>query len=332
VKRRGRRLLGWAGAGLLALLLVAIGDPREFARAHGAKQRLSIATAGTGGVYYVYGGGVAKVISEHVRNVEATAEVTGASVENLNLLRDGKVDIAFSTGDALADAYRGTGSFARTGRAPARTLAVLYTNYTHLVTLEGEGIERVADLRGRVVSTGPAGSGSETAALRILAAAGLSGTVRRQALSVAASVDAIKDGKIDAFFYGCGVPCGSVLDLASTPGMRVRLIPTAELLPALERVAGPSIYLPAVIPAGAYPGVEEAVSVAATATVLVVDEAMSEELAYEITRVLFERRDELVAIHPEAKNLTLPSAVAGSPVPFHAGAVRYYRERGAWRP
>ena len=332
-RTRFRRALPWLAAGLLALLLAWIGDPREFARVHGAKQRLSIATAGTGGVYYVYGGGVAKVISEHVRNVEATAEVTGASVENLKLLRDAQVDLAFVTGDALADAYRGTGSFARTGRVPARTLAVLYTNYVHLVTLAGEGIERVGDLRGRVVSTGPAGSGSETAALRMLAAAGLPpGTVRRQALSVSASVDALKDGKVDAFFYGCGVPCGAVLDLASTPGMTMRLVPTAELLPALERLAGPAIYLPGVIPAGAYPDVERDVPVVAVATVLVVDEAMSDDLAYEITRVLFERQGELVAIHPEAKNLSLITAVTGSPAPFHPGAVRYYRERGAWRP
>jgi TRAP transporter TAXI family solute receptor len=323
---------GWLAAALLALLLFWIGDPREFARAHGARQRLSIATAGTGGVYYVYGGGIAKVISAHVRNVEATAEVTGASVENLTLLRAAQVDVAFTTGDVLADAHRGRGPFARTGRVPARTLAVLYTNYMHLATLEGEGIRAVADLRGRVVSTGPPGSGTEAAALRMLAAAGLEGAVRRQALSVAASVDALRDGKVDAFFYSCGVPCGSVLDLASGPGGRLRLVPTAGLLPALERVAGPAIYFRGVIPAGAYPGVERAVPVVAVATVLVVDEAMSDALAYDITRVLFAHRDELVAIHPEARNLTLASAVAGSPVPFHPGAVRYYRERGVWKP
>lgn len=329
--RAVRRGLGWGLAATVAALLAWMGDPREFARAHGARQRLSIATAGTGGVYYVYGGGVAKVISANVRNVEATAEVTSASVENLNLLRDGKVDLAFSTGDALADAYRGTGSFARTGRAPARTLAVLYTNYTHLVTLESRGVRAVADLRGRVVSTGPPGSGTETAALRILDAAGLGRGVRRQRLSVAASADALRDGKIDAFFYSCGVPCGAVLDLASTPGLRVRLVPTGDLLPALERAAGPSIYLPAVIPPEAYPGMREPVPVVATATVLVADEGMSEQLAYEITRVLFNRRDELIAIHPEARNLALRTAATGSPVPYHPGAVRYYRERGAWK-
>lgn len=328
---RRRRLLGPAMLAALALVLALIGDPREFARAHGAKQRLSIGTAGTGGVYYVYGGGVAKVISEHVRNVEATAEVTGASVENLNLLRDARVDLAFTTGDALADAYRGTGSFARTGKVPARTLAVLYTNYLHLVTLEGEGVRRVGDLRGKVVSTGPPGSGTETAALRALEAAGLAGAVRRQALSVSASVDALRDAKVDAFFYSCGVPCGSILELANTPGKRMRLVPTAELLPALERAAGPSIYLRGLIPGGVYPGVGEPTPVVATATVLVVDQGMSDELAYEITRVLFERRAELAAIHPEAKKLALGTASTGSPVPYHPGAVRYYRERGAWR-
>jgi uncharacterized protein len=135
-----RRALPWLLTLLLALALVAIGDPREFARAHGAEQRLSIATGGTGGVWYPYGGGVAKVVSAHVPNAEATAEVTAASVDNLKLLGAGEVDLAFTMADALADAAAARGPFARVGRVRARAIAVLYTNYTHLVTRDGSGI------------------------------------------------------------------------------------------------------------------------------------------------------------------------------------------------
>lgn len=326
------RILGWTAGAVCLLLLIAIGDPREFARAHGAKQRLSIATGGTGGVWYPYGGGIAKVISEHVRNVEATAEVTSASVDNLKLLRDGKVDLAFTLADALADAYRGEGAFARFGRVPANALAVLYTQYTHLATLEGKGIGRIADLRGRVVSTGSPGSGTEGIAFRILEAAGLDPMrdLQRQGLSVAASVDALKDGKIDAFFWSGGVPTGAVLDLANTPGRTMRLLANAEVLPALQRRYGPSLYYEAQIPVGVYPGLTAPIPVVAVASVLVVDEAMSEPLAYEILRALFEHKAELVAIHPEASHLTAETAVLGSPVPFHPGAIRFYRDLGAW--
>src|SRR5688572_10751066 len=137
------------------------------------KTRLSIATGGTGGVFYPYGGGIAKVITEHVPNVEATAEVTAASVDNLKFLKQGTSDLAFTMADTAQDAALGTDAFSDFGTVPARTLAVLYSSYVHLVTLEGNGITGVGDLRGRVVSIGAAGSGTTVLAFRILRAAGL---------------------------------------------------------------------------------------------------------------------------------------------------------------
>ena len=330
--KRFKRVAGWMTLGLLVLLLAWIGDPREFAREHGARQWLSVATGGTGGVWYPYGGGIAKVLSEHVRNVEATAEVTSASIDNLNFLRAGTADLAFTLADALNDAYRGVGPFTETGRVPARALAVLYGSYVHLATTEGRGIDGLGDLRGKVVSTGSPGSGTEAAALRILEAAGLDpdGDLRRQGLGVGQSVDALRDGKIDAFFWVGGVPTGAVLDLANTPGRELKLLPLAELLPALRAEYGAELYTPISIPRSTYPGLEADVPTISVANVLVVDREMSEELAYEITRALFEHRDELIAIHPEARNLTPKSAIEGSPVPFHPGAIRFYRERGVW--
>jgi uncharacterized protein len=328
-----RHVLTGAALTLAGAGAVAVGsNPREFARTHGGVVRLSIATGNTGGVYYPYGGGLAKVIGESLR-VQATAEVTAATVDNLKLIQQRKVDVAFALADTLDAALRGTGPFQRTGAVRARALAVLYPNYTHLATLAGTGIERITDLRGRVVSTGSPGSGTEVIALRTLRAAGLDPDrdLRRQALSVNASVDALKDGKIDAFFWSGGLPTASILDLSSSVGITARLLANDGVLAALQKDYGSTLYTRLVMPKGSYPGMISAVGVVGVQNVLVVHEAMEEQLAYDLTRVLFEKQAELARIHPEARHLSVTRAVEGSPAPFHAGAVRFYRERGAWK-
>src|SRR5688500_10300934 len=173
-----------------------------------ARRRLSIATGGTGGVFYPYGGGIAKVITDHVPNVEATAEVTAASVDNLKFLKQGTSDLAFTMADTAQDAVAGRDAFSDFGAVPARTLAALYSSYVHLVTRDDTGSAAVAGLRGRAVSIGAAGSGTTVLALRILEAAGLNPqrALRSQSLGAAQSVDALKDGKIDAFFWNGGLP------------------------------------------------------------------------------------------------------------------------------
>ena len=291
-------------------------------------QFLSIATGGTGGVYYPYGGGIAKVLNENLPNVRATAEVTAASVDNLKLIRDGKADIALALTDTVADAVNGRGAFAG-APVPAATLAVLYSNYSHLVTLASSGITTVADLRGKRVSTGSPGSGTEVLAFRVLRAAGVNpdADVTKQGLGASESVDALKDGKIEAFFWSGGLPTAAVQDLSHSAGITIRMIPTGDLVPALQKEHG-SLYFPLQVPANAYPGVTVPVSVVGVANALIVNKSMPEQLAYDITRILFEKQPELAAIHPEARNLTLATAVKGSPADFHPGALRYYRERG----
>ena len=325
-----QRGIGLVAALLLALAgaVVACGPPS----AGGLTQRLSVATGGTGGVYYPYGGGVAKVISDHVDGVEATAEVTAGSVDNLKFIANRETDLAFALADSIDDAAAARGAFAEFGAVPARAIAVLYDNPNQLVSLEGKGIETVADLRDRVVSTGAPGSGTEVTALRVLEAAGLTPDtdIRKQSLGVAQSVDALKDGKIDAFFWSGGIPTGSVLDLASTPGRTIKLVPNSDTLPSLHQRYGDSVYHAVTIPRITYPGMSGDVDVIGVANVLVVHENMAEELVYRIIRALFEHRDVLVAIHPEAAKLTLENAVVGSTVPFHEGAIRYYREQQAW--
>jgi uncharacterized protein len=321
-----------------AIVVFAVGlaasgfNPREFARRHGGTLRLSIATGNTGGVYYPYGGGLARVISQSVPRVDATAEVTAASVDNLKLIQLGKVDIAFVLTDTLDDAIHGRGAFSKMP-VKARTLAVLYPNYTQVATIEGKGINRLADLRGRVVSTGSPGSGTEVIAFRVLRAAGIDPDkdIRRQGLTVNASVDALKDGKIDAFFWSGGLPTASLLDLASTIGITAKLLSNDEVLPRLQEQFTPGLYFRLVIPKGTYPGVNYDSGSVGVANALVVKDMMSDELAYELTKVLFDRQPDLAAIHPEAKKLKLDTAVHGSPAPFHSGAIRYYEERGAWK-
>ncbi len=289
---------------------------------------LSIATGGTGGVYYPYGGGLAKILNDSIPGVRASAEVTAASVDNLKLIRDGKADIAFALADTVADAANGRGAF-EGSPAPVAGIAVLYSNYTHLVTLASSGITSVQGLRGKTVSTGSPGSGTEVIAFRTLRAAGLNpdADLTRQGLGASESAGALKDGKVDAFFWSGGLPTAAVQDLAHSPGIALRMIATGDLVPALQREHG-QLYFPMDVPAGAYPGVTADVSVVGVANVLVVNRSMPEQLAYDITRVMFEKQPELAGIHPEARKLSIDTATKGSPVDFHPGALRYYREQG----
>lgn len=308
---------------ILALIAAGCGD-----RGAPGSRFLSIATGGTGGVYYPYGGGLAKVLNENLPGIRATAEVTSASVDNLKLIRDGKADIAFALADTVADAVNGRGAFSGSP-VPAASIAVLYSNYTHLVTQASSGIAQVADLRGKTVSTGSPGSGTEVIAFRILRAAGLDpdADLTRQGLGASESAGALKDGKVDAFFWSGGLPTAAVQDLAHSQGMTIRMIPTGDLVAALRRDHG-SLYFPLEVPAAAYRGVTAPVSVVGVANVLVVNRSMPEPLAYDITRVLFEKQAELAAIHPEARKLSIATALEGSPADFHPGALRYFRERG----
>jgi TRAP transporter TAXI family solute receptor len=294
---------------------------------------LSIATGGTGGVYYPYGGALANLLTERLPGIQATAEVTGASVDNLKLLQLGRVDLAFTLADTLTEAVRGSGPFRDTGAVGAvRTLAVLYTNYTHVVTTEGSGVRRVADLAGRVVSVGSPGSGTELVADRLLAAAGLDprADVTRHSLGVTESAGALKDGKLDAFIWSGGLPTPAIQDLAATPGLTLVLIPQDDLLRLLQRDHGLRLYTPAVIPAGTYRGIDRDIGVVGVTNVLVASTAVDADLAYAIVSLMFEAQDALVAAHPEARHLAVPAGPEASPAPFHDGAIRYYEERG-WR-
>jgi TRAP transporter TAXI family solute receptor len=307
---------------LAALALAAAGPARA------QQQRLSIATGGTGGVYYPLGGGLANVVPKAIPGVEATAEVTSASVDNVKLVGAGKADVAFVLADTAADGLNGTGKFKE--KVPVRSIAVLYANKSQWVTVEGTGINKMQDLKGKRIATGAPGSGTEVIALRILEAYGIDPEkdVRREKLSVAESVNALKDRKIDAFFWSGGIPTAAVTDLAATPGTKIRLLDHADAVPGLVKKYGP-LYVKGSIPAKSYPGQAKDCQVADVWNVLIVHERMDEKLAHDVVRALFERKADLVAVHQEAANLNLATQYeGGSPIPFHPGAARYFAEKG----
>jgi len=293
--------------------------------------RLSIATGGTGGVFYVVGGGIASLISKHLPGVEATAEVTAASVDNCKLIMIRKADLGFVLADTAYDAYAGIERFKGTGKVPLRALAVLYPAVSQIVTTEGAGIETARDLKGKRVSTGAPGSGAEVTAIKIFEALELDPAkdIRRERLSVAESASALKDRKIDAFFWGGGIPTAAVLDLASTPGIRIKLIAHDDLLEKINKKYGPSYYR-LLVPKETYPGMTQPVPVIATANLLVCHEGLDEKTAHGIVKVILEHRGELIAIHKEADKITLENAVLGSSIPYHPGAIRYYTEKKTW--
>ena len=290
---------------------------------------LSIGTGGTGGVYYPYGGALARLLTEQIPNLQVTAEVTAASVDNLKLMQVGKVDLAFTLADTVAQAGAGSGPFKATGPIGSiRTLAVLYTNVTHVVVKPGIGIKTVADLRGHTVSVGAPGSGTELLADRTLAAAGLDprADISRYSLPVTESAGAFKDGKIDAFFWSGGLPTAAIQDLAATPGLSMEIIASDDVLPFLQRDFGHDLYQHAYIPADTYRGIDRNVGTVGVKNLLVASSMLDDDLVEQIVRVMFEHKDALVAAHPEARHLERPTTFDGVPAPYHLGAIRYYQK------
>jgi TRAP transporter TAXI family solute receptor len=312
-----KAIVRFAGALLLALAGAA------------QAQNLSIATGGTGGVYYPLGGGMAAVLSKYVPGMQATAEVTGGSVANLQLISTGKPYIGLTMADATLDAYKGTDKF--TGKPVAvRTLMILYPNRMHVVSIEGTGINKIADLKGKRVSTGSGGSATEVMAFRVIEAAGLDKDkdMTRERLGVAESVSALKDRKIDAFFWVGGLPTAAVTDLANTPGVKIRMIDHADLVAAMNKKYG-NLYVQDVIPKSVYKGMEADNHQATVMNLLVAGQGMDDKTAYNVVKAMFDHRDELIRVHKEAENIKLENQkAAASPIPWHPGAVKYFAEKG----
>lgn len=291
-------------------------------------QNISIATGGTGGVYYPMGGGLASVLSSKVPGMAATAEVTGGSVDNLNLIGTGKPYVGFSMADAAKDAKDGEGKFVNK-KIDLRTLLVLYPNLMHVVTVDSTGIKSMKDLKGKRISTGSPGSATEVMAFRLLEAAGLDKDkdVKRERLSVAESVNAIKDRKIDAFFWVGGLPTAAVTDLANSPGMKIVMVDNAAEVAAMNKKYG-NLYFATNIPKETYSGMGKDNKVAGVANILVVNANMPEDEAYKIVKAVFDNKLDLVRTHKEYINVTLENQKQGStPIAYHPGALKYFKEK-----
>ena len=310
-------------------LTIALGLALVAGAAVAQQKAIAIGTGGTGGVYYPLGGGLANVLSKNLPGVQATAEVTGGSVDNLKLLGSGQSELGFSMADAALDALNGEDKF-KSGKIPVRTLMVLYPNRMHVATIEGTGIEKMSDLKGKRVSTGSPGSATEVMAFRVIEAAGLDKDkdMRRERLGVAESVNAIKDRKIDAFFWVGGLPTAAVTDLGATPGVKIKLIDHADLVGKMSGKYG-ALYAASVIPAKTYPGQDQDNPIAVVWNILVTNDKLPDDLAYTIVKTIFDKKADLVAVHREADAIDYKSqAKENSPVPWHPGALKYFAEHG----
>lgn len=293
------------------------------------KVTLSISTGPTTGVYYPLGGGIANVLSKHVPGYAANAETTAGSVANLQLMNQKKSDLALSMADAAWDGFKGQGRFA-SGAVPVRALMVAYPNRMHVVTVEGTGITKFADLKGKRVSTGAANSATEVMAARVLEAMGLDAEkdIKRERLDPGKSSEAIKDRKLDAYFWVGGIPTAAVTDLGATPGTKLKLIDHSEAVDAMNKKYGP-LYIQDTIPAKAYPGQEQPNQVATVWNLIVAHADMPNDVAYNIVKTIFDKRDELIMVHKEAQNFDVKhQSNAAASIPYHPGAIKYFAERG----
>jgi TRAP transporter TAXI family solute receptor len=237
-------------------------------------------------------------------------------------------DLSFSQVDAAYDAYVGRDKFPT--KQPVRALTVMYPNHMHVVTVEGTGIEKIEDLKGRRISAGSPGSATEVYAIRVLEAAGLhhERDVRKERLGVAESVNALKDKKIDAFFWVGGLPTASVTDLAATPNVKIKFIDIAHLTPKMNEKYGP-LYAEATIPAATYKGMDRDAKNNTVWNIMAVNANMPEDLAYKLTKVMLEKRQDLALVHAEANNIKLEWQTSNrAGIPWHPGALKYFAEKG----
>ncbi len=287
---------------------------------------LNVVTGGTGGVYIVYGAGLADVLSKKLK-VAASAQQTTASVDNMKFIGQGKADLAFALADTAYDAIKGNAPF--TEKVDAQTLAVMYGNYTHIVVKDSSGINSVADLKGKRVSVGAAGSGTEIIANRVFEAFGMdpSKDISRERLAATDSANGLRDGKLDAFFFSGGLPTSAILDLSNS--VKIKLLSDNDAIKKMADKYGP-FYVAAKIPAGTYKDVPET-TVSSVQNLLVVNAKMDPALARAIVQTMFDNKTDLEAIHSAAKELTLATASVGSPLAFHPGAIDFYKSKGVWK-
>ncbi len=311
--------------GKLAALTLAAGLAAGSSVHAGAEQFINVLTGGTSGVYYPLGVALSKIYGDKIADVRTQVQSTKASVENLNLLQQGKGEIAFALGDSVKLAWEGNADAGF--KAPLdklRGIAGIYPNYIQIVASKESGITDLAGLKGKALSVGAAKSGTELNARAIFAAAGMSydDLGKTEYLPFAESVELIKNRQLDATLQSAGLGVASIKDLATSLEVTMVAVPAD----VIEKLGAP--YIAATIPANTYTGQANDVPTAAVVNFLVTHADVSDDVAYEMTKQLFENLDTMVAAHAAAKRIKLESALDGMPVPLHPGAERYYKEKG----
>lgn len=280
-----------------------------------ASGQITIATGNSTGVYYVLGGGLAQVISDN-SDLKATASETGASVQNLQQLSSGDFDIAFSLADTAADAVSGNADFKEAEDISA--LSRIYDNYTHVVVRKDAKIDSVEDFKGKTISTGSPKSGTEVIANRLIESAGLKdGDVTKQRLDLSKTVDGMKDGTIDGMVWSGGLPTAGVTDLFTSNGKDVEILDISDMEGKMKEIN--PVYEVAEIPGDTYKGVDS-VKTIVTPNVLMVRNDMDEGTACALTKLIFDKKDELVKVHAAAKEINLDTAEPPEPITLHPGS------------
>ncbi len=285
---------------------------------------VSIGTGGTGGIYYPYGGGVAEIWSKYVPGVKAVAEVTGASVENVKLAHKGETVIGEVMGDVAVAGYKGLSKF-KGKKHDIFSMAIMYPNLLQIVTLKKSGITNVEQVKGRSISTGSPGSGTNFMAEAVFKALGISlKSYKDSRLSFTESANALRDGTIEVGVWSVGPGTSSILDLATTHDIRILGFTPEQTQKILA--ANPT-YSAVELAGGVYRGVDQAVATIGVWNVMICQASLEEALVYKLVKALYENNDYLLKIHPSASYTTPENAVKYSPIPLHPGTVKYLKEK-----
>lgn len=314
---------------LVVSMLAGCGEKAPTTGGSGGKDAfISIATGGTAGTYFPLGAAIAKIYNDNIDGVTANAQSTGASVENVGLVSKGETEVAFIQSDITFYAYTGTESFADTGKVEnIRGMAMLYPEVIQIIATKSSGINSIEDLKGKKVAIGAPGSGTEANARQILAAHGMTydDLAKADFLSFGEAADQLKSKQVDAAFVTAGLPTSAVTEVAQTADVVIVPMNKEKIV---ELNAEYPFYTEVTIPANTYKAQTTDITATAVMAMLVVPENLDEDLAYNMTKQLFEQRQVIIDTHDRGNDIKLETAIIGMPIELHPGSKRYYDEKG----